>query len=496
MVLKIQSLVMVSLLVMLFLGIVHGEEIPGVYIPDTVNRENPNLLIGGIRQISSDPNKNTEKEIAEKFGAIYVPTYYSGPAKDQADELIKIAGDAIEVNKAASCAKWHEATYLNGLSSDALKGPKTYNTIVAYSGGTVSAVTALDKQDVRCHTLILISPMIGMVPATTASFYKQQIKRLLESGAVQRIVVIQSSDDQPPADNLYEAKFTKGEISGVDVYDVDLKTTGIEAHKEIFYEYAKDHLKLNKKNGRVNYVPDGMDSNSPSVQAFQITPLSLTIGESFTVDYMVSDNDGSDLKQVELWRKDEQSDWQEIKRDEISSENGPTSGSFRDSPSAPGKYWYGLHVVDNAGNWNDEKNSNTNNPSVSFGPIEVEIKKAQGSGSSVVGKWEVYQDWGNTCQFMQPSGPMTITFNEDGTLTGYDDVHTGNWVQSGDTISWQFDYDRLREGMDVLSEVKAVFEGIVKTNTLDGVITCKVPMIIYGVERCSTGRWNAARIDA
>lgn len=247
------------------------EEAPGVYKPDTVNSENPNLLIGGIRQISSDPNKNTEKEMADQIGAIYVPTYYSGPAKDQADELVKVAGDALEVNKAASCAKPYEATYKNGLSSDVLKGPKTYNTIVAYSGGTVSAVTALDKQDVRCHTLILISPMIGMVPATTASFYKQQIKRLLENGAVQRIVVIQSSDDQPPADNLYEAKFTKGEMSGVDVYDVDLRTTGIDAHKEIFYEYAKDHLELNK-NGQVYYSEQPISQKTSS--AFSKNPFS------------------------------------------------------------------------------------------------------------------------------------------------------------------------------------------------------------------------------
>jgi hypothetical protein len=38
----------------------------------------------------------------------------------------------------------------------------------------------------------------------------------------------------------------------------------------------------------------------------------MSTGESFAIDYTVSDNGGSDLKQVELWRKDEQSDWQEI----------------------------------------------------------------------------------------------------------------------------------------------------------------------------------------
>ncbi len=56
---------------------------------------------------------------------------------------------------------------------------------------------------------------------------------------------------------------------------------------------------------------------------------------------------------------------------------GPTSGSFTDSPPALGKYWYGVHVVDNAGNWNDEQNSNTKNLPGTYGPIEVIVKTAE-----------------------------------------------------------------------------------------------------------------------
>ena len=71
MVLKIRSLAFMLLLMVLFSGVVSGgrilmpsysdsgEVIPGVYRPDTINEQNPNLLIGGIRQNSSDPNKNT-----------------------------------------------------------------------------------------------------------------------------------------------------------------------------------------------------------------------------------------------------------------------------------------------------------------------------------------------------------------------------------------------------------------------------------------------------
>jgi cell wall-associated NlpC family hydrolase len=123
--------------------------------------------------------------------------------------------------------------------------------------------------------------------------------------------------------------------------------------------------------------PARTDTTNPVVQLFQVTPQSLAIGESFTIDYTVSDDSGSGLKQVELWRKDEQSDWQEIKRSTLAGEKGPLSSSFTDSPATPGKYWYGVHVVDSAGNWNDQGNSNTNYQPISFEPIEVKVKSSQ-----------------------------------------------------------------------------------------------------------------------
>jgi hypothetical protein len=122
-----------------------------------------------------------------------------------------------------------------------------------------------------------------------------------------------------------------------------------------------------------------LDGVPPLVQALQVTPLSLTSGESFTIDYTVSDSGGSGLKQVELWRTQEKDIWPEdpIQTNALAGENGPISGSFTDSPLAPGKYWYGVHVVDNAGNWNDERNSNTNGQPSSFEPAEVEVTSSQ-----------------------------------------------------------------------------------------------------------------------
>ena len=121
-----------------------------------------------------------------------------------------------------------------------------------------------------------------------------------------------------------------------------------------------------------------LDNSCPTIQSFQVTPQSLILGESFTIDYNLSDTGGSGLKQVELWRKGESSDWQQIKPpNSLAGGTGPISGSFKDSPSALGKYWYGVHVVDNAGNWNDERNSNTKNLPGTYGPIEVIVKEAE-----------------------------------------------------------------------------------------------------------------------
>jgi uncharacterized membrane protein len=118
-------------------------------------------------------------------------------------------------------------------------------------------------------------------------------------------------------------------------------------------------------------------STMPIVQAFQVTPQSLNLGEPFAIDYTVSGSDGSGLKQVELWRKDETSDWQQISTNALAGETGPLPGSFTDTPTAPGKYWYGVHVVDKAGNWNDERNSNTEGQPSGLEPVEVVVSATE-----------------------------------------------------------------------------------------------------------------------
>jgi len=99
------------------------------------------------------------------------------------------------------------------------------------------------------------------------------------------------------------------------------------------------------------------DTTKPVVSSFGVTPSSVSLGGSFSISYTVSDAGGSGLKQVELWRANDSggspSGWAQISTRALSG-NGPTTGSFSNTPSAVGTYWYGLHVVDNAGNWSPE----------------------------------------------------------------------------------------------------------------------------------------------
>jgi WD40 repeat protein len=425
MVSKMWSFAFMLLLMMLFSGVVSGG----------------NLLLGGINQdmpvcaepCSSAANSNY-KEIAADLDAYYFPMY------NDADPLDNIG----EVQSAAT----GEATDQNGLTNAALHGtendPKEYDTILAYSGGTATALTALSNYDefrVTCDTLILVSPMSAGVSdeifakirktyeedcGGTACWkllgnaldiktandqikarYRAQIRAILESDppVVNNIVVITSPQDElmPFVSDIFQVRDfeqytweTEWErtvdinpaisITNQVVPLTEFEENGDEAHRQLFFEYARTHLS-NTDGGVIEFNPEGNpvkepnQGTAPTVQAFEVTPLDLNVGGSFEIDYTVSDSSGSGLKQVELWRKDEQSDWQEIKRDEISGDDGPISGSFTDSPSAPGKYWYGVHVVDNAGNSNDERNINTANQPGDWGPAEVEVKTTQESVS-------------------------------------------------------------------------------------------------------------------
>ena len=166
----------------------------------------------------------------------------------------------------------------------------------------------------------------------------------------------------------------------------------------------------------------------PKVEDFRVaSPNTRAPGESFEIDYVVSDNGELGLKQVELWRTQEKDKWPEkpenpIQTNALAGGNGPVSGSFTDSPSAPGKYWYGVHVVDNAGNWNDERNSNTNGQPGSFEPVEVEVKAASGAK---VHSQAPSEEWNRTYG----------RANTDDVAISVQPTFDGGYILAGNTVS-------------------------------------------------------------
>lgn len=121
----------------------------------------------------------------------------------------------------------------------------------------------------------------------------------------------------------------------------------------------------------VQYIGVPIDVQPPTISSFSVSPPAVDLGGGFTIVYNVSDTGGSGLKQIELWRStgdgtQNDPNWQRVATQNLSG-SGPVSDILSDGPQSPGFYWYGIHIVDNAGNTINERQAG-------FGPIRVQIK--------------------------------------------------------------------------------------------------------------------------
>ncbi len=113
-----------------------------------------------------------------------------------------------------------------------------YNTVYSYSGGTRSIITAILLQGVTCDTLVLISPIKGLVES---EIYENEIEQLLTSRAVKKIIVYQSANDNLLLGQKYQYKFRPNENPHINVIDVPLEMGGTEAHKALV-EKSFNHI--------------------------------------------------------------------------------------------------------------------------------------------------------------------------------------------------------------------------------------------------------------
>jgi len=280
MILKIRSLVIVSLLVMLLpevgsgiLSKTNGDPLSNINMlnplsPDSYENQNyvpyypdkskmdykkPNLFIGGILQNSPNADLTDQKwkTFADNNGAIFVPTYYS-----------VLSTELLAVNDAAKSTETDpHKTAENGLIRNELNG-RTYGTIIGYSGGTTTVVTAMAEQGVKADTLILISPMMGGSLMTGETFdwkgeFEQKIQKILTRNPGIKIMVIQSTDDTLPlGDPLGDGSIAAGFqyrilendpnppswLNKIEVNNVILGNVP-NGHKEIFDKYAMQNIK-------------------------------------------------------------------------------------------------------------------------------------------------------------------------------------------------------------------------------------------------------------
>jgi hypothetical protein len=123
------------------------------------------------------------------------------------------------------------------------------------------------------------------------------------------------------------------------------------------------------------------DTIPPTVDNFFADKTSIVLGDTIRFSYSVSDTGGSGLKQVELWEAtdtdgDDQPNWPSGQTDYVSMQtlSGDSAvGYFDYKPQELRTHWYGIHVVNNNGNWNDERNSRTDGLPGVFGPLQINI---------------------------------------------------------------------------------------------------------------------------
>lgn len=178
-----QSIVLISALMMLLSGIVCAEF-------KTYNSGGSNLFVGGILEKSSngDSAEQKWKDFAFHNSAVFVPAYYTNSL---VDDINAVNAAAKYVSKQSSLN-----AEINGLARDELgaNGPRSYGTIIGYSGGTISVITAMAVQDVKAETLILISPMMGN-NENSGEVFEQKIRDIIKLNPNIQILVFQSEQD-------------------------------------------------------------------------------------------------------------------------------------------------------------------------------------------------------------------------------------------------------------------------------------------------------------
>lgn len=168
----------------------------------------------------------------------------------------------------------------------------------------------------------------------------------------------------------------------------------------------------------------------PTISSWSVTPSSVALGSSIKISYTATDTGtgsgypGSGLIRAELWRAPDSNGkpgtWAEVGSALSLSGSGPTPVTFTDSPATAGKYWYGTHLFNSAGDQANEPSSvlvtvTSAGPAISVTPGSLAF------GSVAVGS--------------SATQNLTVKNTGSGTLTGTVSVATPFSISSGGSYS-------------------------------------------------------------
>jgi len=153
----------------------------------------------------------------------------------------------------------------------------------------------------------------------------------------------------------------------------------------------------------------------PWISSWLVTPTTLTLGQSVSVSYSASDFSVNTLTRAELWRAPDAGgvpgSWSEV-----GSTQTLPQVTFTDIPTTAGKYWYGTHLFDSAGNEALEPSS-----------VQVTVSAAALQAPTVT--------TGSATSVSSTNATLNGTVNPNGTATQYQFLYGTSQTLAGSSVS-------------------------------------------------------------
>jgi hypothetical protein len=207
-------------------------------------------------------------------------------------------------------------------------------------------------------TLSLLVPMLGALTNSVLAAVIPTVETRPASSISQTAAFLNGRIVSDGGSTIIERRFDWGTTSSC----ADGWTAAVGVSGDYFAYYLTGlnpdttyYFRAWAKNG-VGWARGSVLSFTTSQIADTTKPVITSLGTTFTIYFSVSDSGGSGLKQVELWRANDvggsPGTWAQVTVRAVSGNS--YSGSFSNTPSSAGSYWYGIHAVDNSNNWNAE----------------------------------------------------------------------------------------------------------------------------------------------